>query len=92
MGSVSALRISSLIRWLSPRPRALTSQPNSKYRRIFSSSRMPQQSITATDLPAYFTNCIGQVNKAKVTDATAKLWQGRSTAHNPSTLILEAWT
>ena len=46
-GSHCAFRTSSLIRWIWPRPKAFTSQPSSKYLRIFASSRMPKQSTTA---------------------------------------------
>ena len=49
-------RTSSLILWMCPLPRALTSHPSSKYRRIFSSLRMPKQSTSAIGPPAHWTN------------------------------------
>jgi hypothetical protein len=53
------LRTSSLILWMCPRPRALTSQPSSKYLRISASSRIPKQSTTAIVPPAHFTTSSG---------------------------------
>ena len=48
-------RTRSLILWMCPRPRALTSHPSVKYVRISSSVRIPKQSITARGCPAHST-------------------------------------
>ncbi len=56
----SAVPLTSFLsRWMWPRPRALTSQPNWKYRRILSSERIPKQSITASGAPAHLTTWSG---------------------------------
>ena len=52
-------RTSSFIRCICPRPSAFTSQPNSKYSLIFSSDRIPKQSITAMGFPAQVTISLG---------------------------------